>query len=182
MNPRIVHILMAVALVAMAAPADAQIGPVRLKVTRVNKEARVLASRTADGAREEQLVDRVYYKGELTNTSSAPVRNVVVKWAILVRPHSTTNLSVVEGEYTCSLALGERSGFDTDIIELTGTRTRSTETGSRSDTKSRIVGYAVEVYVGDRRMAWEADPQDTMRRIEDMKQAQEPPPPGTHRF
>jgi hypothetical protein len=166
-------------LAAGAAPVAAQSSPLRMTVTRCLKENRGPATRTPDGAREEPLLDRVYYTIELANSTSTTLKDVAVKWAVLVQQRVTGIKTVVEGESRCALAFGERRRLDTDIIELSGVRTRNAD-GSVGESKSQILGYAVEVYVGGRLVAAEAFPADTPVRIKEVKGEQAEP--GVHRF
>src|ERR1043166_1757249 len=177
--------------------ASAQLNPVRLNVNKVEKKDRQTTYRSADGQyRREQLNSATSSTVQLVNVSGGSLSNIRVKWAVLVDSShaearatgiSTTNgkLDIVEGERTCSLDLGQRYSFDTDVIELSAAMAGSDYSGSRWNYGGKVLGYAVEVFVDRKPGASEIQPSDTKKRIEQVKADEQKPKtetPGRHRF
>ena len=158
-------------LLAFASHAQAQISPVRLSVSKNQKidQKPKYRDNISTGPRELEVNDEVHYTIVVANSSAAPVPKVQIKWAILVKPARGTSLKLVEGEHTCSLDLGERCTFDTDLVELTGTKWQSSGGQPRRIVSAQIVGYTVEAYIGDRVVASDIQPSDAKSKIELLK-------------
>jgi hypothetical protein len=172
---------------AVAVVAQAQINPVRLKVNKTEKKDRKTTYRSTDGyTQQQQIQSTVFYTIEVANVSATPVTDLQVKWALLIKTRVVPEFKVVEGERTCSIGLGQKYVFDTDIVELSGSQWQNNWTGSRSGSSAEVAGYAVEVLSGDRIVASEIIPADTKRRIEQLKKPpaseKQPQDPNRHKF
>ncbi len=154
----------------------AQIYPVRLSVTKNRKTSQKTTQQSGGYIRswtEQQIKETVSYTIEVANATTAPVPNVRIKWAILVKPGKKNQPEIIEGEQTCSLNLGTKYVFDTDIVELTGTKLESSDGQYRRDDSSRVLGYAVEVFIGNQRVAADIQPIDTKGKVEALKAEKE---------
>ena len=163
-----------VLLIFIVAQAQAQISPVRLSVNKSRKVQQKTTSQQGGYAwswREQAINERVYYTVEVANASTAPIANVQIKWAVLVQPVDRKEPQLVEGERTCSLNLGQKFSFDTDVIELSGTKTETSDGQYRRDNSSRIIGYAVEAFLNDKRVAADMQPADAKKKIDDARGA-----------
>ena len=185
-------------VMAMGVAAHAQLNPVRLNVSKVEKKDRQTTYRSADGRyRHEQVNSTTSYTVQLVNVSAGSLSNVRIKWAILVDSShaearaaggiSTTKgkLSVVEGERNCSLDLGQRYSFDTDVIELSAAVAGTDYSGSRWNYGGKVLGYAIEVFVDGKPVTADIQPGDTKKRIEQVRADEQNPKtetPGHHRF
>jgi hypothetical protein len=156
-------------LLAFANHAQAQISPVRLSVSKhqkINQNTISQNDRLDTGVREQEVNEEVYYTIVVANAGAASVPNAKIKWAILVKPIRSTKLELVEGERTCSLSFGQKFAFDTDLVQLSGRKWQSRDGWYRRTVSAQIVGYAVEVYMGDKIVASAVDPSDVRRKIE----------------
>lgn len=146
------------------APAQAQISPLKLKVSMRSKSDTKETYRSADGRyRNNEMNKSVYYSIDLTNISSGPAKDLVVKWAVLVKSNGGSR--VVKGEKSFSLEFAKTSNFDTDVIELSGQEW--IRQGSRRTTYgAKIVGYAVEVFCNDQKIAADIKPTDVKEMID----------------
>lgn len=157
---------------AAAFQSDAQISPVRLSVNKSRKIEQKTTSQQggyAWGWREQAVNEKVYYTVEVANASTAPVSNLRIKWAVLVQPANRKDPQIIEGERSCSLNLGQKFSFDTDVIELSGTKVETSDGQYRRSNTSQIAGYAVEVFLNDKRVAADIQPTDAKRKMEDAK-------------
>ena len=170
-------------------PAQAQIvNPVRLKINKNSKKDRKTTYQSTYGTlREQDVNETVSYTVDVINMSSGPVKDVEVKWAILVNArgrYSSTSydsgMRVVEGERKVDeLGIGQKFSFDTDVIQLSGTQTDGNSSyyyggTSRTKTGSEIAGYVVEVYSGGRVIGSEILPIDTKKKIAALKAPKKP--------
>lgn len=163
------------AVLALLAPcADAQINPIRLKVNKTEKKDRKTTYRTTDGfSQQQQINSTVFYTIEVANAATVPVTDLQIRWALLIKTRVVPEFKVIEGERTCSIGLGQKYAFDTDIVELSGTQWQDNRTGSRSEKSAEVAGYVVEVLKEGRIIASDITPADTKHRIEELKK---PPP------
>ena len=146
---------------------QAQISPVRLSVNKNQKTTQTTISQSDLSINEQEVDQEVSYTIVVTSTSGAPVSDIKIKWAIMVKPtHGKTDLKLVEGERTCSLNFGQKFTFDTDLMQLNGKKWQSRNGRNRKAISSQIVGYAVEVYIGDRVVASDIQPPDAKRKID----------------
>jgi hypothetical protein len=159
-------------------PAGAQVSPVRLKVSKHQKSDSKNLYQSSDGYyRSAEKNKTLYYTVDLTNVSGGAAKDFNVKWAVLVRSdrigytmidgeyRQSNPMRVVNGEKTCTLEFGKTCSFDTDVIEAAGWE--SVEGGNRrSEYGAKVVGYCVEVFVNDQRVASDIQPPDTKTKIE----------------
>jgi hypothetical protein len=154
--------------------AQAQISPVKLKVSMHSKSNTKETFRTTDGMyRSADKSKTVYYSIDLTNISSGPAKDFVVKWAVLVRSdrdywmngQRMNESRVVQGEKSFSLEFAKSSSLDTDVIELSGYEWVG-EGSHRSEYGAKIVGYAVEVFCNDQKVATDIKPPDVKTKID----------------
>lgn len=176
-------------LTLAATPAVSQINPVRLKVTKTLKKERVERD-----SGEKPLIQQVLYTVELSNASTAPVNDLVIKWAVLYKSeHYSSERKLMQGERTCTLGIGQKYLFETGALEVplkkrgfygSSERGFSVSSGSAAD----IIGYLVEVYDGTKIVASDGQPPDIKPQIKkakiadeknrgnSLKPEQEPPP------
>ena len=164
-----------VAVVAwgIALISEAQMSPVRLRVTKNSHKERKTTQQDRYGQERVQAVNEtVTYTIEVVNLSSKEIKDVRIHWAVLVNPSSGSSSSgsmrVTEGEKTSDLKNGQKYSFDTDKIDLAGTQRDSASYygTTRTRTGAGIEGYAVEVYADGRVVASEILPIDTKKRID----------------
>jgi hypothetical protein len=136
----------------MAAPhICAQASSVRVKVARQQK------SGTSEGAKT------IFYKIDVSALSGGQTREVEVKWGLLVQSDRymysysqssgrAGSLRAVTGERNCTVEPTKSCSFETDVLELRGS--------------SKVLGYAVEVFINGERVAADIQPPDTKSRIE----------------
>ena len=155
-------------LLAFASHAQAQISLVRLSVKKNQKiyEKPKNPDDMGPGSRDLDVNEEVCYNIVVANSSTALVPKVQIKWAILIKPAKGTKLKLVAGEHTCSLKLGEKCAFDTDLVELTGTKSQWKNGQYRKIVSAQIVGYTVEAYIEDRVVASDIQPPDAKHEIE----------------
>jgi hypothetical protein len=176
-------VVVSLLLTCLAAEAPAQISPVRLSVNKNRKVEQKTTSQQGGYAwswREQAVNERVYYSIEVANASTAPLSNLRVKWAVVVQPANRKEPQLIEGERACSLNLSQKFAFDTDVIELSGKKWETSDGQYRRDDSSKILGYAVEVFLNDKRVAADIQPTDTKRKIEELKGGKESQ--KTHQF
>lgn len=164
-------------LASFVAPSDAQVSPVRLKVTRKAKSDYRTTYQSSDGRyREREGVKAITYNVEVMNVSGGPPRDLVIKWGILVEGGSyytmdeggamrkTNPLRVVSGESKVRLEFGKTHTFETDVIEIEGSET--TSYGSHQRWGAKVLGYAVEVFINDQRVAADIVPSNIKGKME----------------
>jgi hypothetical protein len=78
-------------------------------------------------------------------------------------------LEVLEGERVCSLAFGQKYVFDTEPFDLSSVNSSRPNTTVQDCRGGQVVGYAVEVFLGDKLVASDIRPSDTKSRIEKLK-------------
>ncbi len=163
------------ALLAWFVPCvTAQINPIRLKVNKTEKKDRKTTYRSTDGyTQQQQINSTVFYTIEVANATTAPVTDLQVKWALLIKTRAVQQFKVIEGERTCNIGLGQKYAFDTDIVELSGSQWQNNASGARSENSAEVAGYVVEVLKEGRIITSDITPADTKRRIEQLKK---PPP------
>jgi hypothetical protein len=160
-------IFSAISCVFFALGADAQVNPVRLRVLKQQKTDYRQSYQTTDGYwRERRGTKAVSYSIAVANNTTKPLMDVRVEWAVLVQPYVRYDqLRVVDGSKSVDIPFGKSFVFETDIIELTGYEWRTSE-GGRHQHSAEILGYAVEVYIGDKLVASDIKPSDAKRKIE----------------
>ena len=163
---------------SLAAPSQAQVSPVRLKVSKHQKSDSKNTYQSSDGYyRSAEKNKSLYYTIDLTNVSGGSAKEFNIKWAVLVKSdnnsYSFVNgqyrradpMHVVSGEKSCTLEFGKNCSVDTDVIELSGWE--SVDGGfRRSEYGAKLIGYCVEVFVNDQRVAADIQPPDTKAKIE----------------
>jgi hypothetical protein len=157
----------------------AQINPVRLSVTKnrkVNQKTTQQNTGIIQSWSEHEVKETVSYTIEVANATTAPVPNLRIHWAILVKPVGNAPLEFIEGEKTCSLALGGKYVFDTDVLELGGKKWQTSDGQYRQDDSSKVLGCAVEAFIGNQRVAADVQPADTKRKIDELKTQKEKSP------
>src|SRR5262245_41159191 len=107
---------------------QAQVSTVKLKVSRSSKSDTKETYRSLDGrSASGEITKSICYKIELTNISSGPAKDFVVKWAVLVKSDREVwqngqwkrgEMRVIQGEKECKLDFAKNTSFDTDVIEL----------------------------------------------------------------
>ena len=165
---RLLITVLALQLGWLSPAVNAQINPVRLKVTKEIKKNRPEVRSSSYGREESQTIN---YLIELANASATAVNDVQIKWAILYKPRSTyTEVQIVEGEKTCTLGVGQKFICETDPVDLQGTATISSYSGRyKSGYNAQIIGYAVDVLVKGAIVTSDIQPSDTKKRIEQAK-------------
>ena len=171
--------------VFIATFAHAQIKPFRIRVDKISKKETKTVYQDASGAyRNQQINETVHYHIEVVNFSTTPRPDVKIKWVLLydssqatVRGNGEVNapapdLKTLEGERTCSLAVGQRYVFDTGSFDLSSVTSSRPYTTLLSHQGGEALGYVVEVLVGDTLAAEEIRPLDTKSRIEKLKASQ----------
>jgi hypothetical protein len=172
--------------VFLAAAAYAQIKPFRIKVDKISKKNTTkTVYQDASGAyRNQQVNETVHYHIEVVNFSTMPRPDVKIKWVLLYDSSQATvqgngginapapNLKTLEGERTCSLAVGQKYIFDTESLNLSSVSSSMPYTTKLSHQGGEVLGYVVEVLVGDALAAKEISPPDTKSRIEKLKASQ----------
>ena len=156
-------------LLAFANHTQAQISPIRLSVNKHQKTTQNTISqndRSDAGMREQEVSEEVYYTIAVSSINTASALNPKIKWSILVKPATGTDLKLVEGERACSLNFGQKFSFDTDLVQLSGKTWQSRDGRHRKTELAQIVGYAVEVHIGDRIVSSAIEPADIKHKIE----------------
>ena len=148
----------------IATPVNGQIAPVRLKVTKTPKKER--------DAESKAMKSSVLYSVEVSNAGTKPADDLTIKWAILYKPRSYSSmLALLEGERTCSIALGQKYVFETDPVEVDSVQGSYGHSSYRD--RAEIVGYVIEVYSGKKILVADAQPQDSKDRIKKYKDSEE---------
>lgn len=176
---RSLHIALVVSLVLAATGfAEAQVSPVRLKVTRSSKSDTKTSYQSSDGwYRSAEKTKSVVYKIDVSNVSGGAAKEFLIKWAVLIKSDAqnyefkdgnytkASPLRVVQGEKTCKLEFGKSFNFETDVIDLSGWE--SVDGGfRREEYGAKILGYSVEVFCNDQRVAADNQPADVKSKIE----------------
>jgi hypothetical protein len=165
-------------ILAVTCPVLAQVSPARLKVTRSSKSDTKQAYQTSDGwYRSSEKVKSVLYKIDVSNVSGGPAKEFLIKWAVVIKSDSNmyvykdgdytkaSPLRVIQGEKTCKLDFGKSCNFETDVIDLAGWE--SVDGGHRREEYgAKILGYSVEVFCNDQRVAAENQPADIKAKID----------------
>jgi hypothetical protein len=167
-------------LLAGAADGFAQAGQILLKVTK-KEDTDYNYRYSSPGYRSTVGADKVHYRIEVVNGSPADVSNVVIRWAVLIKPGYGTQPRVIEGSRKTDLKRGQRYEFDTDIFQL-GSVYRSNISGTSRFNRAEILGYAVEVIVDAKTVSSDIRPADTKMKIDALKSSKPPEPPKVHRF
>jgi hypothetical protein len=163
----------------------AQIKPFRIRVEKISKKDIKIVYQDASGAyRNQQINETVRYHIEIVNFSTTPRPDVKIKWTLLYDSSQATarsnggidapgpNLKTLEGERTCSLAVGQKYAFDTESLDLSSVTSSRAYTTQISHQGGEALGYVVEVLIGDTLAAEEIRPLDTKSRIEKLKASQ----------
>ena len=177
MKPTLFFLLSLAFIVSNVPCSDAQVSPVRLKVSKHSKSDTKTNFRSADGRYSNQDKETsIFYTVDLTNVSGGAARDFVIKWAVLVKGDQyyygdadggSGQMRVVNGEKSCTLEFGKTFSFDTDVLELQGNQTNF-DGGHRYERGSKIVGYSVEIFCNDQRVAADIKPDDTKNKIEQL--------------
>ena len=125
-----------------------------------------------------RVTDNVFtfYTIELSR-AMRPLKNVRVRWAVLVQLQNPKRLRVIEGESTCNVPVGGTVSLKTQSIR-TGVVVRLTTYGyygfggSDSVASRRLAevrGYEVEVYVAGQRVIVDIQPPDIQQEIDARK-------------
>ena len=160
---------------SVALPANAQVGSVRLKVTKNSRKDRKTTQQDRYGQyRTQDINETVTYTIEVINMSSTPIEGMRIQWAVLVNPYGRSgglsSAKLYAGEKTTDLKNGQKFNFDTDKIELASTQRDSSYYGStRTKTGAEIEGYVIEVYVKGAVVASEVLPIDAKKKIDQFK-------------
>ena len=161
----------------VAATAQGPVSPLRLKVSEMKKRD----TKPRSGYSESEYYSRsrsghvvTYYSIELSQAAKT-VEDIVVKWAVLIKPKDAKALRVVEGEKKCSLDVGAKVTVDTDTFEtasVTSSATGGYYSGSTSSSRTpgdEVLGYSVEVFVKGERVAADSKPLDVKNRIDQVR-------------
>ena len=157
--------------------AHAQSQPVRIEVTK-NTSKDMKTTGRSEYYTKKQGTENVLYTIVVVNQSSGVLSNVVVQWAILLRPvfrstyiHNTSSdssLRAVSGTRNINLGLGQHEKFDTEPIDLTVTK-YNTGYGYHSRDGDQIEGYVIKVMQDGKVLAVECQPKDAMERLDNIK-------------
>jgi hypothetical protein len=156
--------LLALVMGWASAPANAQISPVRLKVTKTPKKER--------DADTKAMRSSVLYTVELSNASTKPTDDLTIKWTILYKPRNYSSmLSLMGGDRTCSLGLGQKFVFETDAVEIDSVQGSYGHSTYRN--RAEIVACLIEVCAGKKILVSDAQPPDAKETIKKYKDAEE---------
>jgi hypothetical protein len=161
--------LAAIGLLWASSPVEAQVSPIRLKVSKRQKSDLKTTYQSSGGEyRSREGVRAVSYTIEVSLVSGTP-RDVTVKWAVLVKRDwwsgsNENQWQVVDGERKATIEFAKKLVFDTDVIELQ--RSEHTSEGQYREYGSKVEGYAVEVSIGDQLVASDAQPPSVKAKIE----------------
>jgi hypothetical protein len=170
--------------VFLAASAHAQIKPVRIDVSKVSKKNSKTVYQDSGGTyRNQQVNETIHYTIQVVNSGTLPLTDVKIKWAVLYDSSQATMhgdgvsataspLKILEGEQTCSLRVGQKYAFDTESLDLSSVNSSRAYTTKQHHYGGEVIGYAVEVLVGDKLAAEEVRPSDIKSRIEKAKASQ----------
>lgn len=175
MNRNLIAIILGLFILGILPSAQAQVSPVKLKVTRSSKSDTKETYRSSDGRYSSgEKTKTIYYKIELTNISNGAAKDFTIKWAVLVKSDRymyTENgvrkgdTRVIQGEKNVTLDFAKSTSMETDVIELSGWE--SIDAGRRStDFNAKVMGYSVEVFCNDQRVAADIQPADTKAKID----------------
>jgi hypothetical protein len=169
------------ALGLIVAAAHGQSGSVRLKVTKQRKAPPAEAPPPGEAAPAPAPTgESIHYTIELTNLRGGARRDFTVKWAVLARSETESihpvegeqkkagPLRVIEGERRCAIKFGKSFAFDTDPISGEDFVSILPPSGA-SKQNARVLGYAVEVFSGGERLAFDIQPADAKARIDRLR-------------
>ena len=151
---------------AIACPSHGQISPLRLKVTKNFKK-------DMEGGSQHIVHESITYTIEITNASPAPVKDISVRWAMMVSSGyryegagwTSVAQKILEGEHTCSVDRIQKCVFDTDEVEIAAYTKKEYYARYKSD----ITAYYVEALVNGAVVASEIQPANAKIRIEEEK-------------
>ena len=171
--------IMAVVLIGLYFPlvAGAQLGPVQLTVTKLkNTSAKTKTENTGDYRNRRRAgststtrtvagESSVAYHVELAAKGIPPQGELTVKWAVLVKTAKKSDPVVHDGEHACTVALSQKSEFDTDAFDL-----------GKDD---ELLGYSVEVFAAGKLITSDVQPATVRAQIQQAKSKQaDAPQPG----
>ena len=144
--------------------------PLLLKVTK-NENQDIRAHFQARNYNRRSGADVLTYSIQLINAGQTPIKDVEVKWAILMRARSSTKQKLTEGSSTASLDKMGKFALDTDPVDIRQIWRSSVSTHS-SDVMEEV-GHTVEVIVDGKVVASEIKPMDVKPKIEAARRAEE---------
>jgi len=137
-------------------------GQIMLRV--VKNEGTAIKDRLYSGDYSRHTTtDTLAYVIEVTNASQVPMKDIEVKWAVLVKPRNGKQ-KLVEGTKTLSLGRSEKDSVETEPIQ-TRQAWRSSYSSYNYDVVEEV-GHMVEIIVGGKTVASEIKPMDVKAKIE----------------
>lgn len=158
-------------VIGVGSPAHAQISPLRLKVTKNMKK-------DMEGGSQHLVHETVSYTIEISNASPAPVKDIQVRWAMIVSSGyrydgagwTSVSQKILEGEHTCSVDRIQKCVFDTDEVEVAAYTKKEYYARYKSD----ITAYYVEALVNGAVVTSDIQPANAKIRIEEEKSKRGP--------
>ncbi len=168
--------------VLIASDLTAQTLPITLMVTK-KEDRQYDYEYSSRRYRYRSGQDVMCYTVDVLYNGVEPLKNVEVKWYIVVRPPAQSKLApqVVEGSKTTDLQRGRKFSFDTDVLEL-GSIWKSSYSGTQTGSKAEVEGYMVEVLVDGKVVRTESNPVGLGARIRQLKSNDKPSAPKRHHF
>jgi len=145
---------------------------IKITISKNSSKDMKVVYRSSYGSTRKSGTEAIFYTVTISNHSTAPLDEMVVKWKIKARKDSLSGNSnsssgtdhIVTGEKKARLTFGQSISFDTESIDLFASKYNSAF-GYNSKHGDQIDGCLVQVVCGGKVLAVACEPQNAIDRF-----------------